>query len=201
MSTETLNKFRGLTVVNSAEIAQKMSLQLQAATLEVKQSTYGGSPLVGWFYMFRSEAHAGMVFECVVTPAGDSISSVYMNHSMFDTRAELMRTRESLMGAIATDLGLSIEGVGIDDHTRGRTLGLSELATGQLVDMLAQRVTGKQIIVTNNHSAAGLVKADTSLSPEGGGFKAPEKIQNQDMERYMRDAEVADGNIQIAVTA
>lgn len=199
MSSEILSKYLDLTVVNSSAIAQKMSLQLEAATLEVKQSTYGGNPLVGWFYLGRSVDHPGMVFECTVTPQ-DSISSVYMEHPMFESRAELMRTREALMNAIAADLGLSVEGVGIDDHARGRTLGLSELATGQLVDMLAQRSIGKQIIVTNNHSAAGLVKADTSLNAAGGGFREPEKFQNQDMERLLRDADVAEGNITIAVT-
>ena len=54
-----------------------------------------------------------------------------------------------LIAAVAERVGLSVESAGVNDEGRGRMLGLAELSTGQLVDLLAERM-GSSIVVPNN---------------------------------------------------
>ena len=87
--------------------------------------------------------------ETVVSPKGDAITSVYMNHSIFASLGDLQRARTDLIAAVADRVGLSVESAGVNDEGRGRMLGLAELSTGQLVDLLAERM-GSSIVVPNN---------------------------------------------------
>jgi hypothetical protein len=194
--SETLAKYSSVVVVNADHIALRMSLALAAESVEVRNACYGGSPGIGFFYLYAHPDYPETVFECVVTPSGESITSLYKGHPIFENRAELMGARASIIVGIAQSVGLSVSAIGVDDGERGR-VGLSEMATGQLIDMLNRR-EGKSIVVPNSLSAAGQVKADTSLRPEGGLATVP-KFKNADAEKFLRDARVAEGNITIAV--
>lgn len=195
---EILQRHADVVVVNADHIARAMGLKLAAVSEEARRETFGGNPKTGHFYLYRDEEFPGKVFECVVSHGGFSMTSLYMAHRIFGTRADLMRARESLMDAIGATVGLPAESIGVDDQDRG-TVGLADMATGQLIDMLNGRV-GNQIIVANNLSVAGMTKEDTSIHASGGSGVKVAKVKNQDAEKMLRDANVAEGNITIAVT-
>lgn len=156
MSQEILDQYKDVVVVNANHIALEISLNLKSKNMQEQREAFAGNYATGFFYLNRIDKFPDTVFECVVSPSGDAITSLYKSHRIFSEPAELMRARERVAKAIAESVGLSAEGVGIEDDARGRTLGLNELSTGQLIDMLAQRTIGKSIIVTNSHSAAGV---------------------------------------------
>lgn len=155
MSQEVLDQYRDIVVVNASHIILEISLDLKARSLQEQRASFAGSYATGFFYLHRIDKFPDTVFECIMSPVGDAISSIYKNHRIFSEPAELMRARDHLCRCIAEKVGLSVEGVGIEDKARGRTLGLNELSTGQLVDMLAERM-GQSVLVTNSHSAAGV---------------------------------------------
>lgn len=155
MSQEILDQYRDIVVVNATHIALEISLDLKARALHEQRESFAGNFATGFFYLHSIDKFPDTVFECIVSPNGDAITSVYKQHRVFSEPAELMRARDRLCHAIAEKVGMSIEGVGVDDEARGRTLGLNDLSTGQLVDMLAERM-GQSIMVTNSHSAAGV---------------------------------------------
>lgn len=147
-----LNRVRSLVVVNSANNVLALSLDLQSKPKSAQRPFFGGSQKAGWFYLFSNDStHPGKVLECVVSPLGDSISSCYMGHPVLGSPGELFRTREQLVDELAAKVGLSWDAVGVDDAARGRTLGLNELSTGQLIDMLQERRDGRVIGVTDSH--------------------------------------------------
>lgn len=155
MSQEVLDQYRDIVVVNASHIALEISLDLKARSLQEQRESFAGNFATGFFYLHRIDKFPDTVFECIVSPSGDAITSLYKNHRIFSAPGEVMRARDRLCHSIATKVGLSIEGVGVEDAARGRTLGLSDLSTGQLVDMLAERM-GQSVLVTNSHSAAGV---------------------------------------------
>lgn len=155
----TLAKFRDIVVVNSTEISLALSQQLRKQPDQ--RAHFGGNQKWGFIYLFRSDkVHPGNVLECVVSPAGDAITSVYREHSAFASLGDLTRAREELIRALAQRVGISVEGMGIDDAGRGRTLSGAELSTGQLIDLLAEQA-GASVAVTNSHGA-DLEKAEVS---------------------------------------
>lgn len=133
--------FRDVVVVNGERIVLELSLDLKKLPLSEQRKCFGGSDKVGYFYLFgHKEKFTDTVMECVMSPLGDSVTSLYKAHPIFESPGELIRARSILMHAIAEKVGLSEEAIGIDDAARGRTLGLDELSTGQLIDILAERV-------------------------------------------------------------
>ena len=157
--SSVLEKFRDLVVINASHVALEISLALKEMPSEEQRKTFFGSRETGFWYMHRIPKHPDTVYECVVSAGtGDAITSVYKNHSIFNTHGDLYRARLELIRAVAEKTGLSVEGVGVDDDVRGRTLGLQELSTGQLIDLLAER-SGSSILVSNSHSAGGVADA------------------------------------------
>lgn len=155
MSQAILDKYRDVVVANANHIVLEISLDLKNRPLAEQREAFAGEVQSGFFYLHRIPKYDEAVFECVVSGTGDAISSAYINHPIFNTVGDLLKARRELVFAIAEKVGLSVEAVGVDDPGRGRQLGLNELSTGQLIDMLADRV-GHSIIVTNNHSARGV---------------------------------------------
>lgn len=159
MTQETLQRYADVVAVNADRIALELSLLLKNEPPEVQRKTFGGSREAGWFYLYHNAKHPDSMFECVMSQeGGDSITALYKTNRIFGSVGELISARETLIRAIAEKVGLSREAVGIEDPGRGRTVGLVDLSTGQLIDMLAEKV-GSSIVVANNHSAAGLVDA------------------------------------------
>lgn len=152
MSQDTLSQYSDVVVVNGAKIALEIALTLKQLPMHVQRSSFAGSAETGHFYMHRLDKFPDTVFECVASPEGDAITSLYKNHRIFGSAGELMRARRHLIDAIAAKVGLSVESIGVDDPGRGRALGLNELSTGQLIDTLAERM-GQSILVTDSHSA------------------------------------------------
>lgn len=152
--SEALKDYLDVVVVNSQKTALALSLDLKNLPQEKQRAAFAGERSSGYFYLHSMDAHPGDVMECVVSLEGDAITSVYKGHRIFNSVGELVRARTDLVNAIAEKVGLSVGAIGIEDQSRGRALGLSELATGQLIDLLADRV-GKSIVVTDSHSTAG----------------------------------------------
>jgi hypothetical protein len=138
---QALAAYRGIVVVNAAHIALELSLQLRNASIEAQRAAFGGDKEVGWVYLYRHPTlHTDTVLESVASPDGmDTITSTYKNHPALANIGELIRTRRNLIRALASKVGLSAENIGIEDPVRGRMLGLTELSTGQLIDMLAEK--------------------------------------------------------------
>lgn len=136
----TLEAYRDVVVVNGERLTLEMNLDFGKKRKEEQRQYFGGDRTVGWFYLYNSaKLHPDTVMECVMSEAGDSITSLYKRHPIFASQGSLMTARNALMFALSEKIGLSIEAIGIEDEARGRTLGLSELSTGQLIDMLAER--------------------------------------------------------------
>lgn len=137
-----LDRVKSLVVVNSNKRTLALTIDLRDAGTEAQRARFAGSQKAGYFYLHTNERlHPNHLMECVVSQAGDSITSLYLGHPALETPGELLRTREALIDELAAKYGLSHESVGIDDETRGRVLGLEELSTGQLIDMLSDQLS------------------------------------------------------------
>lgn len=152
MTQDILQAYSDVVVVNSAKIALEISLTFREQHQSVQRAAFAGTRETGHFYLYRIDKFPDTIFECVASPAGDAITSLYKNHRIFGSAGELMRARKHLIDSISEKVGLSAESIGIDDPGRSRALSLSELSTGQLIDTLAERM-GQSILVTDSHSA------------------------------------------------
>lgn len=145
-----LNSIYGdVVVVNSERLATKLSIGLRDVAENVRRDCFAGDNQVGWFYLYRDDdVSADKVLEVVMSKAGDRVVSVYVNHPIFQSRSELMHARRALIKAISKERGLSVESIGVEDPTRGRLLGLDELATGQLIDLLHEQAAAGALVTT-----------------------------------------------------
>lgn len=146
---ETLDRFRNVVVVNAQRTALEISQHLRNLPLEQQRQYFGGDHATGFIYLYRHESHPDKVLETVVSTAGDGITSIYISGPETATIGEVMKMRAALIRAISEKVGLSAELIGVDDAGRGRQLGLTELATGQLVDLLADRM-GASVVVSSS---------------------------------------------------
>jgi hypothetical protein len=167
----TLAAYRGIVVVNHERLALELSLKFNKKPRSEQREFFGGTPLAGYVYLFRDEViSADTVMETVVSQSGDAITSLYKNHSVNAELGLWVRAREDLVKNLARKIGLSPGLVGIDDPGRGRQVGLTELSTGQLIDLLAEKM-GTTILRSDSHAAGngGILVAgkDGSLSVEG----------------------------------
>lgn len=148
---QEINPYLDVVVVNSGNSILKLSLKLRSKSEEDQRKAFAGSSLAGYFYLFRDHEVPDMVYECIASKeGGDAISALYVNHRIFNSVGTLIAAREHLIRAIAEKVGLSPEAVGIDDPGRGRSLPLKDLSTGQLIDLLAEKM-GKTIMTTESH--------------------------------------------------
>lgn len=157
---QTLQRFRDVVVDNNSRTVLELSLALRKLEERAQREHFGGTYREGFVYLYRNDAlNPNVVMESVVAVQGDAITSLYRNHPIFTNLNSLIDGRRELMQAVAAKIGLSIESIGIDDSTRGRTLGLSELSTGQLIDILAERI-GTTVMVSGSHGGdASILKA------------------------------------------
>ena len=148
-----LDKFRSVVVDNDPKKPLALAMKFRKLPEGSQRDHFGGTRLGGHFYLFADEeVVAGRVYECVASlQYGDAIASCYVHHPIFNSVGSLIAAREELVKAIAEQVGLSPGSVGIDDPGRGRTLGLHEVGTGQLIDLLAERM-GASVAVTGTHT-------------------------------------------------
>jgi len=148
---QTLSRFRDVVVSNSSRILLALSIALHKKSHAEQRDAFGGEYKTGFFYLYRNEAIApGVVMETVVSTAGDGITSLYVNHPALANLSSLVSARRELVAALSEKIGLSVDAVGVDDPGRGRVMGLSELATGQLIDLLAESM-GRTVTTTGTH--------------------------------------------------
>lgn len=156
MSSEILQQYSDIVVINADNLALRMGLKIQDLGITKQKESFGGNKDSGYLYLFDSEEFPDAIYECIVsTVGGDAVTSLYKPNRIFGSVGELIRARIRLIEAIAASVGIDRHNVSVDDEGRGRALFLEELSTGQLVDMLAGRM-GKSIVVSNSYSAAGL---------------------------------------------
>lgn len=152
-----IDAYRDLVAVNSQRIALELSQSLRSLSTEQQRNHFGGSMRFGFTWLYRDDAkHPDKVMETVASPTGDAITSVYINHRCLNSLGTLAQARENLINALAQKVGLSYEAIGVEDPGRGRALGLAELSTGQLVDMLSEQM-GASVMTT------GSVGGDSSV--------------------------------------
>ena len=155
--SSALESVRDLVVVNSNHHALKLSLLMRDGPVGDVKKAYAGNADAGHFYLYRNEAVQGMVMETVFSPTHkDGITSVYQEHRIFESGAELLRKRAALIVDLAAEYGLPHESIGIDDAARGRQMALTELSTGQLIDLLQDRARGGIVTMkTDNYANVG----------------------------------------------
>lgn len=152
--SNVLDSVRDLVVVNSNHHALKLSLLLRDGPVGALSDARGGDQYSGYFLMYRHADVPGMVMETVFSPTHkDGVTSLYQEHRIFESRAELQRKRTSIIAALASEYGLSAEAVGIDDPARGRSMSLAELSTGQLIDLLQDRARGGIVTMKTDNFA------------------------------------------------
>lgn len=164
-----LDKYKTVLVINSAQKALALSLALEKLPKNLQRERFAGSRKAGYFYLFRDDAiDPKVVMECVVSPeGGDAITSVYGNDPFNAELGTWVRAREELIETLARKIGLSIENVGIEDPARGRTMGLQELATGALIDLLAEKM-GSSIITSDSHVVGDALQPGVlTVGPDG----------------------------------
>lgn len=143
--------YQDVVVINSDRKALELSIKLRDMPREQQRPFFGGTPKTGFFYLFTHESVPDMVLESVhSTDVVDGITAIYKPHPIFASPGELIRAREVLIETLAKKVGLPAESVGIDDPVRGRALGLNELSTGQLIDMLAEQ-EGSIVMKTDSY--------------------------------------------------
>lgn len=148
---EALAAYLDVVVVNASNTALRLALKLRELPPVEQIKAFGGTRLCGYFYLFRGAEFPDKVYECIAVHLGDdAISSVYIDHRIFSSHGTLIAAREHLIRSIADKVGLSPEAIGIEDPARGRSVALKDLATGQLIDLLAEKM-GKTIVTTNSH--------------------------------------------------
>jgi len=161
--------FRDVVVVNHDRLALELSQKLNAIPRNDQRPFFAASQKGGAVYLFADErVSRDTVLECVMSLAGDAITSLYKVNPIFATPGELLKARERLVDALAAKIGLSVEAIGIDDPGRGRALGLEELSTGQLIDLLAERV-GESILTTDSHVVGGAGTGPATLTVQADG--------------------------------
>lgn len=156
MNTDAiLDKYRDLVVDNIDRHMLTLSQDLRTQSHTRQAAAFAQHQDAGGFYLYaNSEKLPGVVFECVRGFANDSISSCYKEHRIFASSGNLIAARAELIQALAYKIGMPAESIGIDDEARGRALGLHELATGQLVDLLSEK-SGRVLVQTDTHAVDG----------------------------------------------
>lgn len=169
-----LERVRDLVVLSNDKAVLELSLDLRELTKEEQRTRFGGSRDSGWFYLHANDQkRRNMVFECIVSETGETVSALYMGHPIFNSVGELLRVREELVREIGEKVGLDFRNVGVTDPIRGREVGLEELATGQLIDLLTERTRGIYLGKAENDSY-GLDHVDkigTTKTDKGEVFK------------------------------
>lgn len=146
---ETLDRFRNIVVVNAQRTALEISQHLRRLPLNEQRQHFGGDYGSGYLYLYRHDSHPDKVMETVVSPQGEAITSIYINSPELATIGEVIKMRQALIRAIAERVGLSAGLIGVEDEGRGRQLGLAELSTGQLIDVLGDRM-GSSVMVSSS---------------------------------------------------
>jgi hypothetical protein len=149
----SIARFKTSQTVEDTVAVLMLSKELGELGKPEQREFFGGTHNSGWFYLFANESsHPGVIMECVMSPAGDSIVALYKTEPWFASPGELARAREICVRALSEKVGLSIEAMGIEDEARGRTLDPGELSFAQLLDMLNERGEVFSGAVTDSHA-------------------------------------------------
>lgn len=150
MSHPTLDKYRRIAVIDDDAKLNKLSKLLQGQDKANQRAFFGGDDRTGWFYLYAHPTVPGVIMEAVQSRHGDSVISLYAPDAVFNSVGELMKARAEVIEALSASLGLSVQAIGVEDPARGRALGVEEIAFGQLIDLLGERVISTQQSVVDN---------------------------------------------------
>lgn len=137
MSHPIFEKHFDLTPLND-EAATNALLQILVDTpRERLPEIYGASGKAGCFYLLMSDLFPNKVLEYVPDAQQDSsVTTLYQNNSIFQSRQALVDAREEIIAAIDVLL-MSVPGTAtVFDEGRGNQYRLAELGTAQLLDVL-----------------------------------------------------------------
>lgn len=137
MSHPILEKYRDLCPVNDEKTVNALLGLMVELPSSRWSDLFAQSRAGGRLYMFRHESHPNRAVEYVPDNAQDtSVSTLYAEHPIFESRQKLLDAREEIIGAIDHLLMAIPNTATVRDDGRGREFTLPELGTAQLLDVL-----------------------------------------------------------------
>lgn len=137
MSHPVVEKYRSLVTMNDDGIVNKMLGILVEVPKDRLEQFYAGSTNGGRLYVYRNAEVCDGVVEYIPDHANEtSVTTLYREHPMFESRAKLIATREEVISAIDRVLMALPGTTTIYDEGRNKELYLAELGTAQLLDVL-----------------------------------------------------------------
>lgn len=137
MSHPLLEKYHDLRPLNDEKAVNALLGIMVALPPARWPDLFAQSRAGGRFYMFRHDSQPNRVVEYVPDNAQDtSVSTLYAEHPMFESRQKLLDAREEIIGAIDHLLMAIPNTATVRDDGREREFTLPELGTAQLLDVL-----------------------------------------------------------------
>lgn len=147
---QTMERYRHMVVVNGERLTHELSFAMRQLSEEAQSRLMARSNKAGAMWLFRDPAKPGYLLEVVYSlEHGDYVSSVYRDDAVNSSAGDVLRMRENLIDALAERHGLSAELMTVTDEGRGREIGLNEMGTGQLIDLLSEQL-GSSLAVADN---------------------------------------------------
>jgi hypothetical protein len=137
MSTQVIEKYKTVNPLNDEKTTDAMLRILVEVPRERLGEFFAGDQVAGRMYLYRHEAFPGKVIEYVPgLPGDDSVTTLYDEHPIFESRQRLIDVRRELIGAIESLLMAVPNATVVRDNGRERDVYLQELGTAQLLDTL-----------------------------------------------------------------
>lgn len=137
MSHPVLEKYRDLRPVSDDATTNLLLTILTELPRGRQAGLFAQSRNGGRFYLFRHESVPGKVVEYVPDYAQDtSVTTLYEEHSVFESRQRLLDAREEVIAAIDHLLLAVPNTATVRDEGRNKEFKLPELGTAQLLDVL-----------------------------------------------------------------
>ena len=137
MSHPIVEKYRTLHPINDEDATHKLLAILIDLPQDRLSEHYGASSGAGRFYLFRHESVPGKVIEYVPDHHMDSsVTTLYLEHPIFESRQRLVDTRAEIISAIDHLLLAVPNTTTVRDEGRSKEFSLRELGTAQLLDVL-----------------------------------------------------------------
>lgn len=133
-----IEQYMRLKDVSNAQQAQDIMQNMMAVPQNQQKGMFVTDNVAGAFLVWEDPQNPGVVYECVMgLLTGDSISTLYEPHPMFNTRQAHLEARQALIEEIKVRLNVGDDAMpAIRDKERKRAVMLPEMATMQLIDML-----------------------------------------------------------------
>jgi len=138
MSNSVLHKYRTINPINDIAVTDAMLRVLVEIPNEQQEGFWIRDNEVGNICLYRNDAHPGKVLEYAQGSQDDSVTTLYEDNGLFQSRQQLWDMRRDLMSEIGRVLLAIPSTVVVYDAGREREVFLRELGTAQLFDVLAR---------------------------------------------------------------